>query len=189
MKKIDTIGERLKSLRKDKLNLTQSEFAIRISLTQNSIAKFETGIRTMSDRTISDICREFNVNEHWFRTGEGEIFAETDESILAQVKKEYNLDDLSLEVVTEFLTLDVADRKVITNFIKGVRKRADTNEPTDNSNLKVLEHREEPTYNIRTVSRSTNDEEMKNIKVSETEFFNLLNELESAPGVTSEKDL
>ena len=27
-----------------------------------------------SDRTILDICREFDVNEHWLRTGEGEMF-------------------------------------------------------------------------------------------------------------------
>lgn len=27
-----------------------------------------------SDRTIADIRREFNVNEHWLRTGEGEMF-------------------------------------------------------------------------------------------------------------------
>ncbi len=28
-----------------------------------------------SERTISDICREFGVNESWLRTGEGEMFA------------------------------------------------------------------------------------------------------------------
>lgn len=27
-----------------------------------------------SDRTIADICREFNVSETWLRTGEGEMF-------------------------------------------------------------------------------------------------------------------
>ena len=31
-------------------------------------------------RTIADICREFNVNEHWLRTGEGDMFIEVTRS-------------------------------------------------------------------------------------------------------------
>lgn len=32
----------------------------------------EKGDRVPSDRTITDICREFGVNEKWLRTGDGE---------------------------------------------------------------------------------------------------------------------
>lgn len=53
--------------------LNQSAFADKLSLTKNYISLIENGNRTPSDRTISDICREFNVNEHWLRTGEGEM--------------------------------------------------------------------------------------------------------------------
>lgn len=55
-------------------NLTQGEFAAKLGLTRNFISLIENGNRDPSDRTISDICREFNVNEHWLRTGEGEMF-------------------------------------------------------------------------------------------------------------------
>lgn len=158
------------------------------------ISRYEKGERNLTDRTISAICREFNVNEEWLRIGEGEIFVETDESILAQVKKEYNLDDISLEIITEFLTLDVVDRKVIADFIKVLRKQADNDansKEVTNPKIKVLEKttKKEPTYTIFTASRSTNDEEMKNIQLSKTEYDNFLNELESAPGVEDEKDL
>lgn len=34
----------------------------------------EKGTRTPSERTISDICRIFNANETWVRTGKGEMF-------------------------------------------------------------------------------------------------------------------
>ena len=40
---------------------------------RNSIALIENG-RNTSDQTIFAICREFNVNEQWLRTGEGEMF-------------------------------------------------------------------------------------------------------------------
>lgn len=57
-----------------KHNLTQGEFAERLGLTRNFISLVENGNRDPSDRTISDICREFNVSETWLRTGEGQMF-------------------------------------------------------------------------------------------------------------------
>lgn len=72
------MGERIKALRKA-ANLTQQEFAERIGLTKNFISLVETGSRIPSERTISDICREFDVNETWLRTGEGDMFVEVPE--------------------------------------------------------------------------------------------------------------
>lgn len=66
------LGERIKKVRKA-LDLTQESFASRLGMKRNSIAQVETG-RNTSDQTIFSICREFNVNEHWLRTGEGEMF-------------------------------------------------------------------------------------------------------------------
>lgn len=62
--------DRIKKLRKD-LGFTQAEFSSKIGLSRNFIAQIETGKKYPSDRTISDICREFNVNEIWLRTGKG----------------------------------------------------------------------------------------------------------------------
>lgn len=65
--------ERLKALRL-KLNLTQSAFASRIGTTQNVVANYEIGRRNPSSSALNNICKEFNVNEAWLRTGEGEMF-------------------------------------------------------------------------------------------------------------------
>ena len=64
------MNERIKKIRKDS-GLTRKAFAERLSLTENFIYFLETGSRDPSPRTISDICRTFNVNEHWLRTGDG----------------------------------------------------------------------------------------------------------------------
>ena len=69
-----TIGERLKFLRKEELNKTQQEFADRLNLSRSNLGDIETGRVEITERTIADICREFDVNEPWLRTGEGEIF-------------------------------------------------------------------------------------------------------------------
>lgn len=69
-----TVNERIKMIRKA-LNLTQEQFAEGIRRARNTIAQFEMGIRVPSDRTIEDICVTYSVNEHWLRTGEGEMFS------------------------------------------------------------------------------------------------------------------
>lgn len=67
------ISERLLQIRKEK-GLTQEEFAKEIGVSQNFIWMIEKGQRIPSDRTISDICREFGVDEIWLRTGVGDMF-------------------------------------------------------------------------------------------------------------------
>ena len=74
-----TIGERVKELRKQ-INLTQQAFADRLNLKRNTVGSYEVNVVEPSDRTISDICREFNVNETWLRTGEGEMFNQITQS-------------------------------------------------------------------------------------------------------------
>ena len=64
--------DRIKQLR-TALNLTQRKFADALSLSQNYIATIETTGREPSARTISDICRIYGADEHWLRTGEGEM--------------------------------------------------------------------------------------------------------------------
>lgn len=72
---METVGERIKSVR-NMLNLTQQAFSERLGLKRNTIGSYEINAGVPSDRTISDICREFGVNEVWIRTGEGEPFQE-----------------------------------------------------------------------------------------------------------------
>ena len=60
--------ERIAELRKS-LNLTQDEFAKKLGLSRNYIWMIEKGERIPPDRTISDICRIFSINEDWLRYG------------------------------------------------------------------------------------------------------------------------
>lgn len=75
------MNERIKKLRKE-LDLTQQEFADKLSIKRNTVATYETGKSNPSDAAVVLICKTFNVNETWLRTGEGEMFvqrAEEDE--------------------------------------------------------------------------------------------------------------
>lgn len=65
--------QRIKWLRLH-LGLTQTEFANKLNVSQNFIWMLESGNREPGERTIKDICRVFNVDEVWLRTGVGEPF-------------------------------------------------------------------------------------------------------------------
>lgn len=88
------MNTRIKNLRKQ-LGLTQSEFGEKIGLKGNTITNYENNIRTPSDAVIYSICREFNVNEQWLRSGEGDMFlrlSRNDEiaAYVARVMKDEN---------------------------------------------------------------------------------------------------
>lgn len=58
----------------EKSNLTKTAFAKRINVSQGLVSQMCSGTTNPSDRTISDICREFNVDRAWLETGVGEPF-------------------------------------------------------------------------------------------------------------------
>ena len=67
---MSSMSERIAQCIKDS-GLTKTAFANRINISQPHISKITLGESTPSDRTIADICREFNISEEWLRTGEG----------------------------------------------------------------------------------------------------------------------
>ena len=68
---MNTIGERIKWLRKDQ-NMTQQEFADRLAIKRNTIASYEIGRNMPLDAVIVLICSKFAVDETWLRTGKGD---------------------------------------------------------------------------------------------------------------------
>lgn len=69
------MNERIKELRKE-LGLTQQKFANSIGVKQNTVAQYEIGRNPPTDTVVTLICREFDVDEEWLRTGAGPMFRE-----------------------------------------------------------------------------------------------------------------
>lgn len=69
------------------LGIKKTHFAAKLNVSQAFISQLTKGTAAPSDRTISDICEKFNVNETWLRTGEGDMFIEIsrDEAIASFV--------------------------------------------------------------------------------------------------------
>lgn len=72
--------------------LTKTAFAERVKVSQQHISRLAKD-GTPSDRTILDICREFNVSERWLRTGEGEMFV--------QLSREEEITKFAMEIIRD----------------------------------------------------------------------------------------
>lgn len=67
------MNERLKALREHE-GLSRAAFGERLGVSGDVINNFERGRVEIKEPFIKLICVEFNINEDWFRTGEGEMF-------------------------------------------------------------------------------------------------------------------
>lgn len=113
--------DRIKSIRKQ-TNLTQTEFGKKIGVKGNTITGYETGLRNPSDAIINSICREFNVNELWLRTGEGEPFNKIDEEDRYSInlgKLALKEDDLFVRNAINYLAECEPEKlKILEEFMK-----------------------------------------------------------------------
>lgn len=71
------MNDRIKKLRKD-LGLTLDKFGEKLGVTKPTISRIENGVNNVTEQMIKSICREFNVNEEWLRTGEGPMYIDMD---------------------------------------------------------------------------------------------------------------
>lgn len=84
--------ERLTQIRKY-FHLSMEQFGEKLGVTKATVSRMESGVTGITTQTINTICREFDVDENWFRTGEGEMFREMD--LEAEIAK------LTHEILTE----------------------------------------------------------------------------------------
>lgn len=111
------MNERIKELR-IKLNLTQTELGDRIGITRAAISRIESGERNVTEQVFLSICREFDVNEEWLRTGEGEMFIQLDRedeiiAWLGSLANPNNDNEFIKKFVHMLSKLDVSDWKVL----------------------------------------------------------------------------
>lgn len=123
---------RIRQLRKE-LGLNQTDFGNKIGVKQGSVAAYESGARIPLDTVITSICREFNVNEEWLRTGEGEMFQQLTEKEKLMKYTALLLKDTDSAVVSAIQALIVTYEqlddtskavleKIATQYIENLKK-------------------------------------------------------------------
>lgn len=130
-----TQGERVKYLRKE-LGLTLEKFGDAIGLKKSALSLIENGKNALTEANTLSICREFNVNEEWLRTGNGEWrvhLPEKDElasivyGILQPDAKNDSFYNIILSIVDTYQKLTPQSQEVIRKFIdqslENIKKR------------------------------------------------------------------
>lgn len=122
------MNERLKKLRKE-LDLTQQEFADKIGIKRSTLATYEIGRNEPIDAVINLVCRTFNVNENWLRTGEGEMFIELsrDEEIanfVGEILKDEK-ESFKKKFISMLINLDESGWEILARMIELLQEKRD----------------------------------------------------------------
>lgn len=124
------MNERFKELRSF-LNLSQEQMGEAIGLSKSGISNIESGARNVTEKHIKLLSITFNVNEDWLRLGNGQMFAENDDTLIANLAREYNMSNAQQRIIRTFLNMDDAKREAVSQaFFAFVDALASEPKPT-----------------------------------------------------------
>lgn len=113
------IYERIRELRKNHLKMSMEAFGKRLGVSRDTINNIELNRLARPDQKMSLyklICSEFNVNEDWLLNGTEPMFVETPSTILDQLRKEYDLDDFTTNLILQYLSLNADQRQLVQDL-------------------------------------------------------------------------
>jgi transcriptional regulator with XRE-family HTH domain len=141
----ELMKDRLKQLRKT-LNLTQQEFAERIGVNRSTIAGYETGVKYPIDAICTSICREYNVNEKWLKTGEGEMFNQSLNDEFEALCERRNFNPQERKLMKSFMNLPKEERtafmKLVDYLVDGILLEPDQKITEEELNRRVAAYEE-----------------------------------------------
>lgn len=120
---MDSIGERIKYLRKEILEKTQKDFGFQIGLKPNSVSDIESGKNNPTEQTIKAICREFNISYLWLTEGIEPIKELLDTASMARIDDIMTSEnEFAKNLFREFAKLDDSEWEALEKLIKNIAK-------------------------------------------------------------------
>lgn len=110
------ISKRIIQIRKEN-KLTQTEFGKRLNVNRSKISNYELNTLNFDNAFLDYICKVFGINYDWLITGQGDMHKQDAPSIITQLSKEFTLDEIDKRIITSYLGLDAAQRRVIKEYI------------------------------------------------------------------------
>ena len=108
--------------------LTKTEFGKRINISQGMVSRICQGSATPSDRTISDICRVFNVNRRSLEQGEEPMFLpeldpDTDFINALLENSDSPFVDVIRKILRVYVELPPEDQKKFDSFVDNLKEK------------------------------------------------------------------
>lgn len=141
------MNKRIMTIRKN-AGLSQEEFAKKVGLSRNYISLVENGNRTLADRTVSDICRIFSVNEQWLRTGSGVPYITTEDERTGYISdllkgEDDEFCDLIIAIMKTYSKLGEKEKVILRNFAKTLANNISTAKKEDKIQRELDAYRNE----------------------------------------------
>lgn len=118
--KILELHERIKSIRKDKLKMSQDAFGNALGVSRDVVNNWERGRVDIKDYVLKLICKTFRVNYSWLSEEVGEPFISVPDIILDDVAEEYGLDEEDRLLIEEYVKLPADARAAIKDMLRNV---------------------------------------------------------------------
>ena len=105
-----TQGERIREVRKA-LGLTLEKFGEKIGMKKNSVSQLENGKNSVTEQVVKSICREYNFDNMWLTTGDGEMFIDTDDDFIERIDRIMAGEDEARKSLFKFM-LELSDEDI-----------------------------------------------------------------------------
>nr|DAX52343.1 MAG TPA: helix-turn-helix domain protein [Caudoviricetes sp.] len=121
------LHERIRDVRKSlKPKTSQSVFAEMLGTSRDTIANYEGGRVVPTDTFIQLLCTKFNVSNEWLRTGEGNMYVDSETSLVDSLTKQMNMSAEQRKLMEIFLTMSDEKRdsvsKAFFDFLDAARQ-------------------------------------------------------------------
>lgn len=115
---------------------SRDKFAEILGLKGGVIENIEYGLAPIKEYVIKLISKIFGVNENWIKNGTEPIFIKEKEiDLIEELKRKYNLTDISTSIISAFTKLDKEKQITITDFMINFVNDYYTNNPDKITNL------------------------------------------------------
>ena len=97
------------------------------------MSAIETGRNSLTDQMAISICREYNVNYDCLISEEGEMFTDLPQTILNELCKQYDLDNIDKALVEMYIEFPETIRKHLKENLLKMLKRVGSDSPYEKS--------------------------------------------------------
>ena len=164
---MQTIKDRIKEICKY-YKLNQEEFGEKIGVSRYVIVNIELDRVEPKELIINHICDIYSVNKEWLLTGNGSMLKETKNTLLKTLALEYDLDDIDVSIIKNYMELSKGQRKNFVTLLKALANTPDDKksytEKMEQVSNELLASEKAEKYTVSTTINTTND--ITNEKIS-----------------------
>lgn len=156
----ENIKERIKEIRKY-YQLNQDDFGKKLGITRSVVVNIELGRAPIKNLLIDHVCDIYSINKEWLLYGTGKMLKSTEQHLLNDLVKEFDLDEDELSIIKSYINLPKIQRKNFVSILKAMVNPPDEEKSYDEklnqvaTELKVAEGKNE--YTASTTTSITKD--------------------------------